>query len=73
MVTAGAITLTHAPKGGLNGVLNFGTVRYTSGDGIAYDAPLVATGDTKVFDVSTDTGGQWDGFTVQVQYLYQPA
>lgn len=70
VVADGEITLTNAPIGGPAGVLNFGTVRYISGDGIAYDAPVVATAEPLVFAVSTDTANQWDGNTVQVQYLY---
>ncbi|AEH03591.1 tail fiber protein [Pseudomonas phage PhiPA3] len=69
VVTDGQITLANAPAGGLAGVLNFATVRYITG-GVAYDAPVVATADPKVFDVSTDTANQWDGNTVQVQYVY---
>lgn len=64
------ITLTNTPVNGVGGVLNFGTVRYVDGGGIAYDAPLVATGDPEVFTVSTDTANQWNGFNVQVQYLH---
>jgi hypothetical protein len=70
VAVGGQITLTNAPKGGLAGVMNFGTVRYMSAEGIAYDAPLVATADPKVFTISTDSANQWDGNTVQVQYLY---
>lgn len=71
VVVAGSlITLTHAPKGGINGVMNFGTVRFVDEGSIAYDAPLVATGEPKEFTVSTDTLDQWTGKTVQVQYLY---
>lgn len=73
VVTAGSITLSHAPAGGVSGVMNFGTVRYINGEGVAFDAPVVATGDAAVFNVSTDTAGQWDGFSVQVQYVYTPA
>lgn len=64
------ITLTNAPVGGVGGVLNFGTARYVDGGGIAYDAPLIATGDPAVFTVSTDSANQWNGFNVQVQYLH---
>lgn len=70
VVSGSTITLTHAPKNGIHGVMNFGTVRYLSGEGIAYDAPLVATANPKEFTISTDVADQWDGFTVQVQYLY---
>lgn len=72
VVTDGAITLTHAPAGGVNGIMNFGTVRYIDNEGVAFDAPVVATGDARVFNVSTDTAGQWDGNSVQVQYVYEP-
>ncbi len=71
LVVAGSmITLTHAPKSGLSGVMNFATVRLVDESGVAYDAPLVATGNVKEFTVSTDTADQWDTKTVQVQYLY---
>lgn len=70
VVASGAITLPNAPLSGVAGVLNFGTARYTDANGVAYDAPLIATGNASVFNISTDTAGQWDGFTVQVQYLY---
>jgi hypothetical protein len=70
-VSGGKITLTYEPKSGLNGVMNFGTVRYfDSSNGHSYDAPLVATANVKEFTVSTDTAGQWDGKSVQVQYVY---
>jgi len=65
------IVLTHAPKGGIDGILNFATVRYIDGaTGAAYDAPLVATVNSNEFTIDLDTSGQWDGNTVQVQYLY---
>ena len=71
LVVAGStITLTTAPKNGVNGVLNFATVRYIDEDGVAYDAPVVATEAPEAFTISTDTVDQWDGFTVQVQYLH---
>jgi hypothetical protein len=70
-VSGGKVTFTYEPKNGLNGVMNFGTVRYfDSANGHSYDAPLVATGNVKEFTVSTDTAGQWDGKSVQVQYIY---
>lgn len=71
-VLAGEVTLTYAPKGALGGVMNFSTVRYTDVNGVSYDAPLVATATPNVFAVSTDVAGEWDGNTVQVQYLYVP-
>lgn len=70
VVAGSSITLTQVPKGALSGVMNFGTVRYIDETGVAFDAPLVVTGDTKVFTISTDTADQWDTKTVQVQYLY---
>lgn len=70
VATGGTITLTQIPVGGLSGVMNFATVRYIDEGGVAYDAPLVATGDTKVFTISTDTANQWDTKSVQVQYLH---
>ena len=73
VVTSGAITLTNAPKDGVASVMNFGTVRYTDANGVSYDAPVVGTADPLVYTVSTDTAGQWDGFTVQVQYSYTAA
>lgn len=71
-VSDGEITLAHAPKDGIHGIMNFGTVRYLTAEGIAYDAPVVATTDPKVFSVSTDTANQWDGNSVQIQYLHLP-
>lgn len=76
VVTGSTITLTHAPKGGLSGIMNFGTVRrfVTDVDGtVAYDATLAATVNDNEFTVQTDTAGEWDTFTVQVQYVYTAA
>lgn len=74
LVVAGSnVTLTNAPKGGLGGVMNYGTVRYVDAGGIAYDAPLVATVDPAVFTISTDVADEWNTLSVQVQYLYVPA
>lgn len=72
-VVGSTITLTNAPKEGVSGVMNFGTVRYVDVNGIAYDAPVVATATPNEFTVSTDTADQWDGFSVQIQYLYVAA
>lgn len=72
-VVGSKITLSNEPKEGVNGIMNFGTVRYIDGDGIAYDAPVVATGNPLEFIVSTDVADQWDTFSVQVQYLYVAA
>lgn len=70
VAVGGLITLTNAPVGALNGVMNFGTVRYIDETGVAYDAPLVATAQPKEFTISTDTVNQWDTKTVAVQYLH---
>lgn len=64
------IVLTHAPKGGVDGVLNFATVRFLDGNGAAYDAPVQATVNDNEFTVLVDTPSEWDGNSVQVQYLY---
>ena len=72
-VSSGKVTLANTPKEGVNGIMNFATVRHTDNNGVSYDAPVVATANPKEFTVSTDTAGQWDGKTVQVQYLYMPA
>jgi len=69
VVAGSSITLANAPKDGLASVLNFGTVRYN--DGVqSFDAPLMSTADPKVFTVGTDAAGDWDTFTVQVQYQF---
>ena len=70
VVAGDLITLTHAPKGGVNGVMNFGTVRFVDEQTQAFDAPLVATANPKEFTVSVDVTSEWNGKTVQVQYLY---
>jgi len=69
-VSGSSITLSYAPKNGINGIMNFMVVRYTNGNGVSFDAPVVATGDEKVFTISTDTADQWDGYSVTIQYLY---
>lgn len=69
-VVGSTITLTHAPRGGVAGVMNFATVRYMDVNGVAYDAPLSAGVADNEFTIATDTVDQWDGFTVQIQYLY---
>tara|TARA_B100002019_G_C21243435_1_gene586874 strand:+ start:405 stop:1574 length:1170 start_codon:yes stop_codon:yes gene_type:complete len=66
------ITLTHTPRGGVAGIMNFSTVRWIDSNGVAWDATVAATADPKVFDVLVDEVGQWDGNQVMVQYLYQP-
>ena len=73
LVTGDNLTLSFAPKSGVNGIMNFGLARYTDDNGVSYDAPLIrdaldASG--KTFTLSTDTSGEWDGFSVFVQYVY---
>jgi hypothetical protein len=72
VISGDDITLTHQPRGGVNGIMNFATVRYTDANGVAWDAPVVATADPKVFTVNADSAGQWDTESVRVQYLYSP-
>lgn len=73
-VTADKIVLSHAPKGGIAGIMNFATVRYfDSSNGTSYDAPVVLdSGDVtgKTFIISVNVAGEWDTKSVQVQYLY---
>lgn len=73
VVASDRIVLSHAPKGGIGGVMNFATARYIDNSGVAYDAQVLidnndASGKTLI--VSVDTSGEWDGKSVQVQYLY---
>ncbi len=69
-VAGSEITLSAAPKGGVSGVMNFATCRYVDGNGVAFDAPIVATANPLVFGISTDTTDQWHLNQVQIQYLY---
>jgi len=66
------ITLTYAPKGGVAGIMNFGTVRYTDINGVSYDAPLQSTATPNVFTLVLETSGEWDGFDVTIQYAHVP-
>ena len=70
VVVGDTITLTHAPRNGVEGVMNFATVRFIDENSVAYDAPVIASADPKKFIVQTDTIDQWDGNTVKVQYVY---
>lgn len=72
VVASDQITLTEAPREGIAGILNFGCVRWLDTDGSSWDAPLIPTADPKVFVVSVDSTGQWEGNSVSVQYLYTP-
>ena len=69
VVAGNNIMLTSAPQQGVNGILNFATVRYIDGNGLAYDAPVTAGSSDKEFIVSVDSSNQWDGFSVFVQYV----
>ena len=73
VVSGDEITLSHVPRGGINGIMNFGTVRYMDENNSAWDAPVIATADPKVFVVSADSEGQWNGNSVKIQYIYSPA
>lgn len=67
------ITLSHTPKNGLFGILNFSTVRLfeTHIEGlVVFDALVAPTANERVFKVETDTPGEWDGKRVKIQYLY---
>lgn len=70
VVTADKIVLGFEPANGVAGIMNFATVRFIDGNNVAYDAPVVATANPGEFTVSVDTPGEWDGETVQVQYVH---
>lgn len=70
VVAGDEITLTHQPRGGVNGIMNFGTVRFTDVNGSAWDAPVTPTANPNVFVVNADSAGQWNTESVRVQYLY---
>jgi len=69
-VVGDSITLTHAPRNSVEGIMNFATVRFIDENNVAYDAPVIGSADPKKFIVQTDTIDQWDGKTVKVQYVY---
>lgn len=71
-VVGDQITLTHTPRGGVAGIMNFSTIRWVDANGVSWDAPVAATADPKVFEILADEDEQWSGNTVMVQYLYQP-
>lgn len=73
VVSGDEITLTNTPRGAINGIMNFGTVRYVDENGVAWDAPVLPTADPKIFSISADSEGQWAGNTVQIQYIYSPS
>ena len=68
IVANDSITLTKDPKNGV--IFNFATCRYTDTNNVTYDIPLTSTANTKVFNLSPDTAGQFDTKTVVVQYAY---
>lgn len=70
-VAGDTIALTYEPTDGTASILNFATVRYIDADGVAYDAPVASTANAGEFTVGVDTAGQWDGFTIQVQYQHK--
>lgn len=69
-VVGDKIELSYPPAGGRTGICNFGNVRYTDANDVSYDAPVVATVDSKKFQIATDDATQWDGFDVTVQYFH---
>lgn len=69
-VAGDTITLSHEPHNGVNGIMNFSTVRYIDENNVAYDAPVIASADPKKFVVQTDSMDQWDLNDVKVQYVY---
>ena len=71
-VMGDTITLTHAPKGGKAGIMNFATVRWIDSNGVSWDAPLTSTANPNEFIVNPGTAGQWDGNSVIVQYAHIP-
>lgn len=76
VVASNKITLTHAPKGGVNGIVNFARVSYINELGQEYQAPVTLDGTDatgKTFVVSVDVSNEWDGKTVYVQYTYVAA
>ena len=68
-VVGDEITLDYRPYGNLDGILNFATVRYVDGNGVAFDAPVIVTANDKIFKIATDSVNEWDGFDVQIQYF----
>jgi hypothetical protein len=73
VVAADKIVLSNAPKNGINGIMNFATVRYVDSNGVAYDAPVMLDGSDvsgKTYTIAVDTSGEWNGKSVSVQYVY---
>lgn len=70
VVASDKITLTHEPRGGVSGIMNFATVRYVDESSNAWDAPVVAGGSANEFTIAVDVPGEWDGKTVSVQYFH---
>lgn len=69
-VSADSITLTHEPKDGV--IFNFGTVRHTDANFVSYDIPATVGGSAKVYNLSPNASGDFDGKAVVVQYAYTP-
>lgn len=71
LVVAGdSITLTHEPRGGVSGIMNFATVRYVDESSNAWDAPVTAGVGANEFVIAVDVPSEWDGKTVSVQYFH---
>lgn len=73
LVAGDNVVLSFAPRSGLDSIMNFATVRYIDVNGAAYDAPVsldVSDSTGKTFIISANTPGEWNGNSVQVQYLY---
>lgn len=73
LVAGDNVVLSFAPRDGVAGIMNYATVRYTDVNGAAYDAPVsldVSDSTGKTFIISANTPGEWNGNSVQVQYLY---
>lgn len=66
IVTADTVTLNAAPKNGV--VFNFGCVRHTDINDVAYDIPTTPTADPLVYNIHPDSAGDFDAKTVLVQY-----
>lgn len=73
VVSNDKIVLTNAPRNGLQGVMNFATVRHIDADGMSWDVPVtidVSDITGKTFVLAVPTAGQWNTKSVQVQYLF---
>lgn len=72
VVSGDHIVLERPSKNGINGILNFATVRYVDSGGVAFDAPVrmdEADLSGRQLLISVDVPGEWHGKRVTVQYL----